>query len=62
MKINPKSDLVNLQITALSVIVKKNCLNWNKTNALEKNLSDQKWRSKKTEKEPTETRAKTDPE
>ena len=31
----PISDLVNLQITELSVVVVKDCLNWKKTQALE---------------------------
>ena len=48
-KLNPISDLVKLQFTELSIVV-KNCLNWNKTHALEskpiKTLSDEKWRLK----------------
>ena len=43
---NAKSDLVHLQITELSVRVKKNSLNWKKTHALNskpiKTLHDKK--------------------
>ena len=61
-KNNPKSELVKLQITELSVVVKKNCLHWNKAHALEdkpiKPYQINKWRLKNWKNEPTETRTK----